>query len=648
MPESPVDDQDDGRSGVCEGFYRSLLAAMRDGFTLNELICDPPGQPYDFRILDVNPGFERMFNLKKEMLIGRTYRQVAAKADVTLIERFGRVALHGGEAEFELYSQKVERHFQLLVYRPAPLQFAVILKEITAGERVAEDLWISEAKSRALLDSIPDLIFHISEDGTILDCRAPVGGCIAKPESFIGGRLEELLPPDLAQKVFARMVVAHKSSSVTSFEFRAPLGGIDCDYEARMVYGKEGSFILLLRDISEKKRIEQALIESEHRFRGAVDSIPYYFVIYDQKLRFRYANRMALEIIGLPEERIYGHTNEELFRPEIVKAYADHLRRALETRSIQRVEYAHDLKSGRLTFFSTYVPILSEKGDVSELLGISFDITRTRETEGRLMCALEENRKQNRVLQNVVEEMRRNYDEVERLLYTITHDLMTPLITIQGFLGLLKKDVEKCNRIRIEIDLGLINDAVSRMRTHLVSALELSSLGILSGSMERLAFKDIVGKAQEHFKNRCGSTEGLIITADDDFPPLYASRTRMVDVLISMIDGCIRYSGSQSGSGQGEGGEGVHVGWRDDASGPVYFVRCREGGDQLDAGQAFDLCIGQEAEDSTTIGLAISKRIIELQGGRMWMESDRKNGCSILFTIPEMARARSKSRDSVS
>ncbi len=88
MPESHVKDQPDrGGTEEYEGHYRSLLAAMKDGFSLNEVICDSAGLPYDFRILDVNPAFERLFNLKKEMLVGRTYRQLAGKADPILIER---------------------------------------------------------------------------------------------------------------------------------------------------------------------------------------------------------------------------------------------------------------------------------------------------------------------------------------------------------------------------------------------------------------------------------------------------------------------------------------------------------------------------------------------------------------------------------
>lgn len=643
MPESHVKDLFSG--GADEGLdrYRSLLAAMKDGFTLNEVICDPSGQPYDFRILDVNPAFEKLFNLKKEALVGRTYRQLAGKADPLFIEQCGRVALGGQEFELEFYSQKIERHFRLLVYRPALLQFAVLIKEVAEGERMAENLRLSEAKSKALLDSIPDLIFHFSEDGVILDCRAQVAGCLLNPESFIGGRLEERLPPDLAQKVFARMVVAHKSSSVTSFECRAPLEGIERDYEARLVYGKEGSFVLLLRDIGEQKKIQEALVKSEHRFRAAVDNVPYYFVIYDENLRFLYANRVATEIMGLTEDEIYGHSNEELFSAQTVKPYTDYLRRARETRGVQKVEHSHILSSGKVTFFTIYVPVIDHRGDLTQLLGISHDITTLRDTEARLRLYLEENRKQNRILKAMVEEMKSNYNEIEQLLYMISHDLMTPLITISGFLDLLKKDVEKCNRIRVEIDLGLIGDAVSRMHALLAKSLEISSLGMLSSPRDRIPFEGILADTRDHFKSICDpEAKDFVITADEAFPPVYAHKRRMVDILISMIDSCICYSAGVLELSSAEVGPSplVHVGWRKSDDGPVFFVRCKGSAKQEDIEEAFRNCCQGGSENSTTIGLDISKKIIELQGGRMWVECEPEEGCTILFVLPEGMKGR--------
>jgi light-regulated signal transduction histidine kinase (bacteriophytochrome) len=289
-----------------------------------------------------------------------------------------------------------------------------------------------------------------------------------------------------------------------------------------------------------------------------------------------------------------------------------------------------------------YVPIFNDRGYICRILGINYDITEITEAKSKLELALKENREQNRLLKAAFEELSGNYKEIDKLLYKISHGLITPLVTIEGFLGLLKKDVEKCNRIRIEIDLGLIGDAISRMRMLLSEALELSSLGMLPGPSESIPFKEIINEAREHFKNTSTSNH-LVITEDEKFPPVYFNRTRMVDVLMSMIEGCIRYSGWSSELSSVEGGQcpQVHVGWRKGDDGPVLFARCKGRGEPKDLEEAFRHCCEGESDDSsTTIGLAISKKIIELQGGRMWMECNPEAGCTILFVLPEAMKGR--------
>ncbi|HNX10279.1 MAG TPA: PAS domain S-box protein [Methanothrix sp.] len=613
--------------------YRLLLDCMSEGFVLHEIIYDEHGQPCDLRILDVNSAFERLTGFKKEEVLGRTYNEVVSKKDRYSIDLCRAVLDSNGPIHMASYSNFFGRHFEATAYSPAPRQLAVLFKDITPKIKMEMDLKTSEAKSKAILESVPDLIFQISSDGKFLDYRAPAGFEVyAPPEAFLGKGIDEILPRDLADLAFRHMKITKETSAVQSFEYSLETGGQTREYEARVATGEDGNFIFFVRDISERKRMQQALLESEMRLRAAVDSIPNFFMIYDEELRFRYVNRTFVERIGLSEEQVTGRTNEELFPPEVTEKYMGHLKKALQTKRMQRSEYSHDTPPGRLIFHTIYVPILNDKGRVSQILGISHDLTKIREAESLLERTLEENEKQNRLLKTVIQEMKGNYDEIERLLFAISHDLMTPLITIQGFLELLKKDVEKCNRIRIEIDLGLIGDAVSRMQTLLGRALELSSLGTLSSSTERLPFQEIIDAAREHFK-RINSASHLKITEDENFPAVCFNRTRMQDILVSMIEGCIRYSGAGYSSR-------VNIGWKEQDEGPIIYARCLGKGEMKDLSQAFDLLSGGEVADNcTSIGLALSKRIIELHGGRMWLESEPEGGCSILFALPREVKA---------
>lgn len=167
---------------------------------------------------------------------------------------------------------------------------------------------------------------------------------------------------------------------------------------------------------------------------------------------------------------------------------------------------------------------------------------------------------------------------------------------------------------------------------------------MLSNPKEIVPFEEILSDAREHFKSFCDpASNGLLITADEGFPPVYAHRRRMVEILISMIDSCIRYSGWGSGLFYSEGSPcpQVHVGWKEGDDGPVYFVHSKGSAKKEGLGEAFRHCCEGEGDDSsTTIGLAVAKKIIELQGGRMWMECGTEEGCTILFVLPEEMKGR--------
>jgi light-regulated signal transduction histidine kinase (bacteriophytochrome) len=204
---------------------------------------------------------------------------------------------------------------------------------------------------------------------------------------------------------------------------------------------------------------------------------------------------------------------------------------------------------------------------------------------------------------------------------------MTPLITIDGFLGLLKKDVEMGNRTRIEIDLGLISDAVLRMQKLLGESLEQSSLGRLIELGEAIPFGEIVEDALIHFSKNAESGN-VEITADKDFPSVCVYRSRMVDALMCMIDAFIMCSEVGPDSR-------ILIGHKMEDEGIKFFVTRRDVQYSIGRSQTQCICSSEESEDNgTSMGLEISERIIEIHGGRMWTECG-PDLCTIYFIMPE-------------
>ncbi len=124
---------------LAEQNYQTLFREMIDGFALHEIICDDLGHPINYRILAVNPAFERLTGLRGESLIGKTILDVLPSIESCWIETCGQVALTGQPACFESYAQDSDRHFQVTAFRPAKNQFACMLVDITERKRAEEE-----------------------------------------------------------------------------------------------------------------------------------------------------------------------------------------------------------------------------------------------------------------------------------------------------------------------------------------------------------------------------------------------------------------------------------------------------------------------------------------------------------------------------
>jgi len=114
---------------------------MQEGFALHEIICDPNGNPVDYRFLDINPSFELLTGLKKSEIIGKTVLTVIPDTETFWIEKYGAVALSGNPMEFENYSVPLKRHYQIKAFCPAKNQFAVLFSNITNRKRAEEVLF---------------------------------------------------------------------------------------------------------------------------------------------------------------------------------------------------------------------------------------------------------------------------------------------------------------------------------------------------------------------------------------------------------------------------------------------------------------------------------------------------------------------------
>ena len=242
---------------------------------------------------------------------------------------------------------------------------------------------------------------------------------------------------------------------------------------------------------------------------------------------------------------------------------------------------------------------------------------RTRELEAANLALKDSNR-----------ELEAKAAELEQFAYTISHDLKSPLITINSFLGYIQQAAENGDMGRLREDLDRISTAARHMQQLLGELLELSRIGRIVNPPEPLALVDLAREAVAHVAGGL-SNGNVAVEISPDLPMVYGDRVRLIEVFENLLENCIKYSGAARPR--------IEIS-RHEHNGDscTCVIDNGIGIDPAHQGKVFDLFTKLDpSTEGSGIGLAIVKRIIEVHGGRIWVESEGPGtGCRFCFTLP--------------
>lgn len=232
---------------------------------------------------------------------------------------------------------------------------------------------------------------------------------------------------------------------------------------------------------------------------------------------------------------------------------------------------------------------------------------------------------------DLITELESKNAELERFTYTVSHDLKSPLFTIRGFLGYLEQDALSGNTERLHADVQRIIDATDKMQRLLNELLELSRIGRLQNEYASFPFEEVVREAAE-LVHRHLSERGIRVEIEPNLPVISGDRVRLLEVMQNLLDNGAKFMGGQQSPRIEVGQAGVDT----EHGHPIFYVR--DNGIGI-APEHFDRVFGlfnklDPRTDGTGIGLALVKRIIEVHGGRIWVQSELGKGSTFLFTLP--------------
>lgn len=250
---------------------------------------------------------------------------------------------------------------------------------------------------------------------------------------------------------------------------------------------------------------------------------------------------------------------------------------------------------------------------------------------GRLSELYRDLRQENTRRQRAQEDLETKNAELERFTYTVSHDLKSPLVTITGFLGFLEKDLNRGETARIERDIDRIRTAAFTMSRLLDELLELSRIGRVTNPPEDIAMAELARDAVDILAGPI-EQRGVDVSIAGPMPVVRGDRVRLLEIYQNLVENGVKFMGTQLTPK-------VEIGHELRQGKVVFYVRDNgQGIPPKHHEKVFGLFERLQPDEThgTGVGLALVKRIVEVHGGRIWVESKGiGHGTTFVFTFGE-------------
>lgn len=489
-------------------------------------------------------------------------------------------------------------------------------RDITERKKIEEALKESRETIFALINAITESVLLIELDGTVVMLNETTAQRFGKSwEAMIGTNIYDLLPPDIASARREKLQQVIETGGPLNFEDvrlgRYILNSIYPLFDER---GKVVRLAVFGYDITDRKKAEDALKESEERYRSLFENRHVVMLLIDPETTgIVDANPAACAYYGYDREQMLGMriTDINTSPADLVIGEAH----AAERRQKDYFVFRHRLSSGEVRDVEVFSgPI--ELGGKKVLYSVIHDITDRKQAEEKV--------------NKLMYDLSRSNRELEQFAYVASHDLQEPLRKIASFTELLAgryrgKHLDE----KADTFMEYIVDGATRMQTMINDLLSLSRVTTRAKELVPVNCNNLLARVLQDIELLVKES-GAVITIGE-LPTVNADDVQLGLVFQNVISNAVKYRAKDRSpeihvSAEKKNGD-VVFSIRDNGIGiePRHFDRIF---------QLFQRLHTREEYAGTGIGLALCKKIVERHGGRIWVESDTDKGSVFYFTIP--------------
>jgi two-component system sensor kinase FixL len=336
-------------------------------------------------------------------------------------------------------------------------------------------------------------------------------------------------------------------------------------------------------------------------------------------------NRGAENLFGYAAEETHGRTGEFLIPSERTEEETEIMVRIRNGQRDHYIETLRRRKDGTLMDVSLSIsPIEDSHGEMIGISTIARDITERKRAEQEL-------EQLNRHLELTVGQLQRTNNELQEFAHIVAHDLKTPLRAIATLTDCLLMDYSDTFDEQGKEQVALLVVKAKQMMALIDDILEYCRLGRDKLKMKHVdlnvVLSDVTGVITP--------PENIEITVENELPAILCEKTHIVQIFQNLIGNAVKYMDKPAGRVRvtcAEQEDAWTFGVTDNGPGieEKYFDKVF---------QMFQTLVPREGVESSGVGLAIVKKLVEMSGGRVWIESKVGEGSTFFFTVPKQVTA---------
>jgi len=368
-----------------------------------------------------------------------------------------------------------------------------------------------------------------------------------------------------------------------------------------------GENLMACEDITERKRAEEALKAERQRLYNVLETVPIMVCLLTPDYHVAFANRAFRDKFGESHgRRCYEYCFGKKEPCDFCEAY-----RVLKT---GKPHHWQVTSPDGASVIDAYDFPFTDVDGLPMILEMDIDITERKRAE--------EER------ERLLTEIAAKNQELEAFVYTISHDLKAPLVSLDGFSSLLKRESQNQLGEQGQHYVERIRANVAHMNTLVTELLELSRIGRVVGPEEEIDVGALLREIEEGLVPKL-EQEGVEFIVQQPLPAVRGDRGRIRQVFANLIESAVKFRSLERrlrievGCEEEGGFYRFHVGDNGIGILPQYQEQIFEPFRQLDSGI-----------EGVGMGLSLVKRIVEHHGGRVWVESELGKGSTFYFTIP--------------